>query len=56
MQVQRILKSTAVDHGRPGFDTTWGAGLVDAHRAVARALVVHGRALPTPVLVQPAGR
>ncbi|MEX2458083.1 MAG: S8 family serine peptidase [Actinomycetota bacterium] len=37
-QVQRILKSTATDRGKRGFDTTWGAGLVNAHKAVIAAI------------------
>ena len=48
-QVQKILKTTAVDRGTRGFDTTWGAGLVNAHRAVAVALTTRGLAKPRPV-------
>ena len=33
-QVREILRSTAKDLGAPGFDTTYGYGLVDAYAAV----------------------
>ena len=37
-QVQTIIKATAKDMGTKGFDTTWGAGLVDAFAAVKAAI------------------
>jgi serine protease AprX len=37
-KVQRILKSTAMDRGARGFDTSWGSGLVNAFAAVQAAL------------------
>jgi serine protease AprX len=36
-EVEGILVATAVDRGNRGFDTSWGFGLVNAHRAVAMA-------------------
>jgi subtilisin family serine protease len=36
--VERVLKSTAVDLGAQGWDPAYGAGRVDAYRAVAAAL------------------
>lgn len=36
-QVEQILKSTADDLGTLGWDTTYGAGRVNAYRAVVRA-------------------
>jgi hypothetical protein len=35
--VQRILKETALERGDPGFDLTWGNGLLDALAATRRA-------------------
>jgi len=37
-EVESILTSTALDLGSPGYDAYYGYGLVDAYRAVARAL------------------
>jgi serine protease AprX len=37
-KVQQILRSTAMDRGKKGFDTTWGAGLVNAFAALKAAL------------------
>jgi serine protease AprX len=37
-KVQSILKSTAMDRGTRGFDTSWGAGMVNAFEAVRAAL------------------
>jgi serine protease AprX len=37
-KVQDILRSTAMDRGKKGFDTTWGAGLANAFGAVKAAL------------------
>lgn len=36
-EVTTILQTTARDLGTPGFDNTYGYGLVDAHRAVLKA-------------------
>ena len=33
----RILRETSLDRGAPGFDTTWGFGLIDAFAAAKRA-------------------
>ena len=46
-QVQSILNRTATDHGKKGFDTTWGYGMANAHKAVAAA-VAFGKAKPKP--------
>ena len=35
--VARVLRETARERGEPGFDTTWGFGLVDAYAAAWRA-------------------
>jgi hypothetical protein len=35
--IARILRETALERGTPGFDTTWGFGLVDAYAAAKRA-------------------
>jgi hypothetical protein len=35
--IARILRETARERGAPGFDTTWGFGLVDAFAAAKRA-------------------
>jgi len=37
MQVEKILKNTATDLGKTGYDTTFGFGLVNASRAVEAA-------------------
>jgi serine protease AprX len=37
-KVQSLLKSTAMDRGARGFDTSWGSGLVNAFAAVQAAL------------------
>ncbi|MCS6885026.1 MAG: S8 family serine peptidase [Blastocatellia bacterium] len=36
-QVEEILKSTAKDLGNPGYDKSFGFGLVDASAAVSKA-------------------
>ena len=36
-QVESILKSTAQDLGKPGYDTTYGFGIPQADAAVAAA-------------------
>jgi subtilisin family serine protease len=35
--IARILRETALERGTPGFDTTWGFGLIDAYAAAKRA-------------------
>ena len=35
--IARILRETALERGTPGFDTTWGFGLIDAFAAAKRA-------------------
>ena len=35
--IARILRETSLDRGAPGFDTTWGFGLIDAFAAAKRA-------------------
>jgi cell wall-associated protease len=36
-RVEKILTSTATDRGTRGFDTSWGFGLANALKAVAKA-------------------
>ena len=35
--IARILRETSLERGTPGFDTTWGFGLIDAFAAAKRA-------------------
>jgi Subtilase family len=35
--IARILRETSLERGDPGFDTTWGFGLIDAFAAAKRA-------------------
>jgi len=35
--IARILRETSLERGTPGFDTTWGFGLIDAYAAAKRA-------------------
>jgi subtilisin family serine protease len=35
--IARILRETSLERGAPGFDTTWGFGLIDAYAAAKRA-------------------
>ena len=35
--IARILRETSLERGEPGFDTTWGFGLIDAFAAARRA-------------------
>lgn len=46
-QVRTILQNTARDLGTPGFDDTYGYGLVDANAAV-RAAIMHGVVISGP--------
>lgn len=39
-QIHRILKTTATDYGKRGFDTTWGWGEINAYEAVKAALAL----------------
>ncbi|MCX9024889.1 MAG: S8 family serine peptidase [Candidatus Methanoperedens sp.] len=41
-QVEMILKNTANDLGEPGYDTTFGFGLVNASRAIEAANITYG--------------
>jgi hypothetical protein len=52
-QVQQILKDSADDLGTPGWDTTFGAGRVNAHRAVAAAVATSGETNAPPDAVPP---
>ena len=49
--VKKVLMETARDRGAPGYDTQYGAGLLDAAAAVARAL--GSSPAPTPVPAPP---
>jgi serine protease len=46
--VKQILMDTARDRGAPGYDTQYGAGLLDAAAAVARALSSTPSPSPAP--------
>ncbi len=35
--IARVLRETSLERGTPGFDTTWGFGLIDAFAAARRA-------------------
>jgi subtilisin family serine protease len=49
-EVRKILQSTALDLGPKGFDEQYGAGLVDAQRAVL-SLAPSAAAHPTPAML-----